>query len=342
MIALDQQPIEPGVSCSAGADILAWPALSRVAAVERLEATNWVVVAADLAADANAISVVAEIAVSAVGGLFPSWLPQAAGITDAAGAAPQAVRKLASRLAASSDVFGPFCEAIAVAALRDQSNARISGFSPATTLRECYKLLMRSRPGTRQAGIVLSLPGTDTLGSDQERDLIFIAEHVRFPVRLVGPGSFGLRRIASEAAQDALPPTQTMPSAPYVTPLSGRPNPLSAAETRLEKHLAQCTWAALRHWNRTVDPGPLEPPLRVDLLFEEAGIIVEIDGPEHAGAKYAADRRRDRVLQWLGYTVLRFTNDEVELDVQRIAGEIERFVLHRGKENAHGQAARTS
>jgi hypothetical protein len=298
--------------------------------------------AADLPAGANAIAFVEEVAVSAVGGLFPAWLPEAAGIADASGAAPEAVRRLASRLAAGSDLFGPFCEAIAVAALRDRSDARISGFSPATTLRECHKLLLRSRPDAEDAGIVLSLPGSASPDVGWERDLIFIAEHARFPVRLVGPGALAVRRIASKPAQAAVPPAQTTSAAPYVTPLSGRPNPLSAAETRLEKHLAQCAWAALRHWNRTVDPGPLEPPLRVDLLFEEARIIVEIDGPEHAGAKYAADRRRDRILQWLGYTVLRFTNDEVESDVRRTAGEIERFVLHRGKGNAHGQDARTS
>lgn len=52
--------------------------------------------------------------------------------------------------------------------------------------------------------------------------------------------------------------------------------------------------------------------------------VVEIDGPDHRGSlKYAADRRRDNGLTLDGFSVLRFTNDEIVDDAPRVLAVIE-------------------
>lgn len=214
-------------------------------------------------------------------------------------------------------------------------------------IRECHKLIARSYPGTRGVALVLTLAQETPPGRDRELSLIWLAELETFVLRLVGPGAGHLERIpmrtasrSADAAGEiagAARPTPP-PFLPYVTPLSGRPNPISETENRLEKHLAQCSWALGRRWNHTISPGPVEPPLRVDLVWEAERCIVEIDGPEHASlAKYEADRRRDRVLQHGGFAVLRFTNAEVNGDLARTAGEIGAYVerVRRGNDNGN-------
>jgi very-short-patch-repair endonuclease len=105
--------------------------------------------------------------------------------------------------------------------------------------------------------------------------------------------------------------------------LAGRPHPASAAEQRLEDHLSRCEWAAGRVWNQRHPGHPLEPSIRVDLMWPELRCAVEIDGPDHRGSlKYADDRRRDNMLVLAGFAVLRFTNSEVADDPARVAATI--------------------
>ena len=59
----------------------------------------------------------------------------------------------------------------------------------------------------------------------------------------------------------------------------------------------------------------------VDLLAPSAKLVVEIDGGYHERRR-AADARRDRVLQRLGYSVLRL---EAELVVRYLAVALERI-----------------
>lgn len=115
----------------------------------------------------------------------------------------------------------------------------------------------------------------------------------------------------------------------FTRPLSGQPSPISEVEQKLERYLSQREWAWGRRWNHTIHPKPLEPSFRVDLIWDDASLIVELDGPEHARVRYEEDRRRDRALQQCGYQVLRFTNAEVRNDISRVATEIEGFLLPR-------------
>lgn len=62
----------------------------------------------------------------------------------------------------------------------------------------------------------------------------------------------------------------------------------------------------------------------VDFLWRDAKLIVETDGFETHGVRtaFAADRRRDVELRLLGYTVLRFTYDDVTRDPDYVVASI--------------------
>ncbi len=62
-----------------------------------------------------------------------------------------------------------------------------------------------------------------------------------------------------------------------------------------------------------------------DFLFPKSRLIVELDGSFHDGRE-SYDERRDSVLQAAGYTVIRFKNEEIYRDCDRITGEIVEMV----------------
>lgn len=77
----------------------------------------------------------------------------------------------------------------------------------------------------------------------------------------------------------------------------------------------------------TVKLGPLGPTPRVDLLWRDGKVVVELDGAEHErDPNYGADRHRDFELLVAGYLVLRLTNAEVALDLGRSLDKVRRVV----------------
>jgi very-short-patch-repair endonuclease len=77
----------------------------------------------------------------------------------------------------------------------------------------------------------------------------------------------------------------------------------------------------------TLQLGALGPTPRVDLLWRDGKVVVELDGAEHERApNYSADRHRDYELLVAGYLVLRLTNAEVELDLGRSLEKVRRVV----------------
>ena len=54
-----------------------------------------------------------------------------------------------------------------------------------------------------------------------------------------------------------------------------------------------------------------------DFYYPELKLIIEVDGPIHKFQK-SADRRRDEILDVLGYKLLRFTNKEVNNDLSQV------------------------
>ncbi|MET9338601.1 DUF559 domain-containing protein [Nonomuraea sp. NPDC003804] len=122
-------------------------------------------------------------------------------------------------------------------------------------------------------------------------------------------------------------------------PRKGRPHHASPAEQRMESVLRWCEWAAGREWNQVYGAHPLANPIRVDLLWREAWLIVEIDDDSHLRQeKFESDRRRDVRLHRDGYTVLRFTSGDVLTDAQAVAREIAVFVNERVGNGTVGSA----
>jgi very-short-patch-repair endonuclease len=61
----------------------------------------------------------------------------------------------------------------------------------------------------------------------------------------------------------------------------------------------------------------------VDFACSDKRIIVEIDGSQHGEREQAeADAARDRQLQALGWTVIRFWNDDVLRDIDGVCSHI--------------------
>jgi very-short-patch-repair endonuclease len=103
-----------------------------------------------------------------------------------------------------------------------------------------------------------------------------------------------------------------------VEPVIGAPHPLSEVEKAVHEWITgDEELAPLFQYNRFV-AGAAGQPYKVDLLWSEGGLIVELDGTEHwHQMKYCQDRERDYQLTLAGYCVLRISNDEVA--VRRVA-----------------------
>lgn len=63
-----------------------------------------------------------------------------------------------------------------------------------------------------------------------------------------------------------------------------------------------------------------------DFMCKELGLIIEVDGITH-DEKQAADKERDEALTALGFTTLRFTDDEVFNHIHSVRETIEDWIL---------------
>jgi very-short-patch-repair endonuclease len=113
----------------------------------------------------------------------------------------------------------------------------------------------------------------------------------------------------------------------FIAPV-GRPHPASLVEQRVEAALrADPELASLFLCNQTIVLDSFGTAPRVDLLWREGRVVVELDGPEHrSDPKFAYDRHRDYELLVAGYLVLRITNDQVETDLPRAIEKIRAVV----------------
>lgn len=135
---------------------------------------------------------------------------------------------------------------------------------------------------------------------------------------------------------DGLPPADGggpagAPPLPWVLPWRGRPHPLSAIETRMARLIdADAELASLFHFNQPVETVRGSRP-RVDLLWPEGRLVVELDGYADHGtrAAFGRDRHRDFELTLSGYTVLRLPNDEIAQDCWLALEKIRDLVRHR-------------
>jgi very-short-patch-repair endonuclease len=103
-----------------------------------------------------------------------------------------------------------------------------------------------------------------------------------------------------------------------VWPVQGRPHPYSPGEQLLARKLGdEPTLGPLFTFNQRVRTR-FENDFLVDLVWPAGKVVVEVDGYEHHGNRYAfsLDRRRDYELTVSGYLVLRLPHDEVMADIE--------------------------
>ncbi|MBV6489212.1 MAG: DUF559 domain-containing protein [Pseudorhodoplanes sp.] len=105
----------------------------------------------------------------------------------------------------------------------------------------------------------------------------------------------------------------------------------SLIEQRVEQALANDPeLSALFVFNKTIVINKFGTRPRVDLLWHEGRVVVELDGPEHQDdPKFSHDRHRDYELLIAGYVVLRITNQQVETDLQLAIEKIRSVVNFR-------------
>ncbi len=142
---------------------------------------------------------------------------------------------------------------------------------------------------------------------------------------------FGARRmlIAADAPSDGAGASSKREAEPWLAPWLGSPHPLSETEQRLAKALgADPELSTLFGCNQFVDTVRGSRP-KVDLVWTQGRLVVEIDGYGSHGNRMAFmyDRHRDYELTLSGYTVLRLANDEIAQDIGKAVQKI-RDIVH--------------
>lgn len=271
--------------------------------------------------------------------LFPAWLPGAEHLDSRSAMDRRAARILARRLGASSDHFGPLVADLADAALLGRPMP--VHYPREMRARELSRLLQMSYG---RDGLVLAFSSEIELDHHRQRTLAaaseWLANHAPIGVWVLGGLLDAVDRFPRvplylpDYVEDlAAGAGSGRAAAVTFPPLSGKPHPGSSTEMALERALQLHDWAVGRSWNVVRQPDPLTPPIRIDLLWPDVRCVVELDGPDHRGAlKYADDRRRDNALLLDGYSVLRFTNEQISEDLSRVLGDIERLLAVRRKE----------
>lgn len=264
--------------------------------------------------------------------LFPAWLPEAEGITGTGGSSEAAVRRLALRVGSSTEHHGPYLAELAAHALRPEQH-QATGFPAEIRARGAARVFAQSYRRSSMAAI-LQIP---ELSAAEEQVLVdgaaFIVRYGRMAVWLAGLAFRSVETVPVVAPDRSWPLAgrdEPEPPPVWFAPLAGRPHPASAIESALEAALARESWAEGRRWNHRYQHHALASPMSLDLVWLDERLVVEIDGPEHRQAhKFGADRERDVLLALDGFTVVRFTNDFVDNDLERVVSQLEQLVQNR-------------
>jgi very-short-patch-repair endonuclease len=148
--------------------------------------------------------------------------------------------------------------------------------------------------------------------------------------------TYGAFRIVSAPSSAQLTGTDERPIVAIVPGL-GRPHPNSPGEQQLFEKLARdAELAPLFVFNRTVRM-PLGQNYRVDLLWPEGRVVVEVDGlrEHHNELAFVRDRERDYRLIVQGYIVLRLPHQQVMEDPELSIEKIRDVVRFRSKHPIH-------
>jgi len=117
---------------------------------------------------------------------------------------------------------------------------------------------------------------------------------------------------------------------PYDGPLKEKARVLRSNPTPAEKLF----WKALRQMplykaQKFYRQKPIGSYI-IDFYCHHFGLVIEIDGHSHGETETKInDQKRTEFLQSQGLTVLRFTNQEVEGDIEAVMVKLEEFILKR-------------
>jgi very-short-patch-repair endonuclease len=121
------------------------------------------------------------------------------------------------------------------------------------------------------------------------------------------------------------------PARPWIAPWRGSPHPTSEIEKKMAAVLAaDQELGYLFAFNQTVATARGSQP-KVDILWSEGRLVVELDGYESHGGRsaFVRDRHRDYELMVSGYVVLRLANDEIAQDCEKALEKIRDLVCLR-------------
>ncbi len=275
-------------------------------------------------------AVVAAVEQAAID-LIPLCLPGTDSPGDRSSLARSAARARAVETARSSEHFGPYLAHLA-AARASARPPRRDVFSRETRLTGAARVVARAH-GRDGTVLVVDIPA-----GASPRDVAAAAEwlcRTGIGVWLTGDGAAAVDRVPSHridvpaAPRDVATIVDRFRPASY-PPVVGHPHAASAAEDRLYRLLSAREWATGRGHNQVVRPSELGRPFTVDVVWTREKIAVEIDGPEHRSRhRFSDDRSRDNLLQTRGWMVLRFTNEDVLTDHERVLTTIERALDRR-------------
>jgi very-short-patch-repair endonuclease len=127
---------------------------------------------------------------------------------------------------------------------------------------------------------------------------------------------------------EASPATLLLPS------VHGYPHPMSLIEQRLSKMIeADAELTSKFVFNARIEDVSLKSP-KVDLLWVEGRLVIELDGAEHRAQRaYRDDRHRDYELLCAGYAVVRIPNEEIIEDFAKALEKIRSVVRLRRSPN---------
>jgi very-short-patch-repair endonuclease len=249
-----------------------------------------------------AVAAMARDAAGRIAGLSPAWLEPAAKLA-LSGRAPRVMRiGVAGELAQLALAIAP----AGLVLVTDMEAASNAGIDPSALVHALEWI-------ARHAPVAVVARFTELPASEPPFDRIL----------------YGACRVAMAAQSAAAPtPSAGMDQPAWLAPWRGRPHPLSETEQRLAKSLtADHELGPLFGFNQTVDTVRGSRP-RVDLLWRQGRLVVELDGYDsHGGrAPFMYDRHRDYELALSGYTVLRIANDEVAQDCGKAIDKIRDLV----------------
>ena len=234
------------------------------------------------------------------------------------------------------EVSASWVEAAVQLALSGQT-PRVAGTLPAVELKQLSRTISRT-------GMVLvaEVASDEFCASALLHALEWIAMHSLGSVialfgKLPSPNSpfdrilHGARQVRRLADNDVSDPSAKDGTGAWLAPWRGAPHPLSEVEQRLSAMLSiDSELGGLFHFNWTV-PTVRDARPRVDLVWLEGKLVVELDGYLDHSTRHAfiADRHRDYELTLSGYIVLRLANDEVMQDYGRAIHKIRDLVRLR-------------